>query len=38
MNKKEKGILIGFIPFVVYIVGFSTLIIKELNKQRKENL
>ena len=35
MKKKTKGVLVGFIPFATYLVGFGTLIYKELKKQRK---
>lgn len=30
MKKKTKGLLLGFSPFVVYLVGFGVLIYKEL--------
>lgn len=33
MNKKQKRILVGFIPFAAYLVGFSALIINELKKR-----
>lgn len=30
MKKKTKGLLLGFSPVIVYIVGFGVLIYKEL--------
>ena len=35
MKKKTKGILVGFLPFAAYLIGFGTLIIKELKKKEK---
>lgn len=34
MKRKTKGVLTGFIPFVVYLIGFARLIRKELKKRR----
>lgn len=30
MKKKTKGLLLGFSPFVAYLVGFGILIYREL--------
>lgn len=35
MKKKTKGILLGFLPFTAYLIGFGTLIYKELRKTKK---
>lgn len=35
MNKKTKGILLGFLPFTAYLIGFGTLIHKELRKNKR---
>jgi len=33
LKKRTKGILVGFLPFAAYLIGFGTLIIKELKKK-----
>jgi hypothetical protein len=35
MKKKTKGILLGFLPFTAYLIGFGTLIYKELRKHKE---
>ncbi|GEM_PF-3892584 len=34
MKRRTKGVLTGFIPFVVYLIGFARLIRKELKKNK----
>lgn len=34
MKRKTRGVLTGFIPFALYLIGFAKLIRKELKKRK----